>query len=138
MKTYIGTKIINAKPMTRIDYNVFRGWSLPENENGGDEGYLVEYTDGGVANTEAYKGYISWSPKEVFEKSYKEFESNTAPWQIRLFEEREALDHKIYKLESFLGSSASEELLPDQIELLSTQLDVMQEYSFILSTRLKG
>lgn len=25
MKTYIGTKIINAKPMTRGDYNVLRG-----------------------------------------------------------------------------------------------------------------
>ena len=72
MKTYIGTKVINAKPMTRIEYNVFRGWVLPENEKGSDEGYLVEYTDGGKPNTEAYKGYVSWSPKDVFERSYKE------------------------------------------------------------------
>ncbi len=37
MKTYIGTKILNAKPMTRGDYNTVRGWTLPDNENGADE-----------------------------------------------------------------------------------------------------
>jgi len=72
MKKYVGMKIINAKPMTRIEYNMFRGWTLPENENGEDEGYLVEYTDGGKANTDQYKGYVSWSPKDVFERAYKE------------------------------------------------------------------
>lgn len=72
MKKYVGMKIINAKPMTRVDYNNFRGWSLPDNENGEDEGYLVEYTDGGISNTPGYKGYVSWSPKDVFERTYKE------------------------------------------------------------------
>lgn len=47
MKAYIGTKIINAKPMNRSDYNIYRNWALPEDEDGTDEGYLVEYTDGG-------------------------------------------------------------------------------------------
>jgi hypothetical protein len=72
MKQYIGTKRLNAKPMTRADYNTFRGWTLPADEDGSDDGYLVEYTDGGKANTEAYLGYISWSPKDVFERSYNE------------------------------------------------------------------
>ena len=40
------TKAVNAKPMMRQEYNDFRGWQLPENENGADEGYLVEYQDG--------------------------------------------------------------------------------------------
>ncbi len=71
MKQYIGTKIINAKPMTRLEYNQFRGWKLPTDENGEDPGYLVEYTDGGKANTEQYVGYVSWSPKDVFEKAYR-------------------------------------------------------------------
>lgn len=65
MKTYIGTKIIEAKPMTRGDYNVFRGWKIPEDENPEDRGYLVKYPD----------GYISWSPKEVFEEAYRECDS---------------------------------------------------------------
>lgn len=72
MKQYIGTKLVNATPMNRLDYNKFRGWTLPEDENGADDGYLVEYIDGGVANTTKYKGYVSWSPKEVFEKSHNE------------------------------------------------------------------
>lgn len=72
MKTYIGTKIVRATPMNRLDYNVFRGWQLPADENGADEGYLVEYTDGGKANTPQYAGYVSWSPKDVFERAYVE------------------------------------------------------------------
>ena len=71
MKTFIGTKIINAKPMTRLEYNQFRGWELPADENGDDEGFLVEYIDGGKANTAEYVGYVSWSPKDVFERAYR-------------------------------------------------------------------
>ena len=41
MEKYIGTKLINAEPMTRAEYNVFRGWELPADENGDDEGYLL-------------------------------------------------------------------------------------------------
>jgi len=72
MKRYIGTKIITAAPMNRADYNTYRGWELPANENGADEGYLVEYTDGGKANDSRHAGYISWSPKEQFEGAYRE------------------------------------------------------------------
>lgn len=70
MTNYIGVKLINAVPMNRLDYNKFRGWELPEDESGTDEGFLVEYIDGGKANTKEYAGYVSWSPKEVFEKAY--------------------------------------------------------------------
>lgn len=62
MKTYIGTKIIDAEPMTRGAYNEFRGWQIPADENPGDEGYRVVYPD----------GYVTWSPKEVFEAAYRE------------------------------------------------------------------
>ena len=68
---YIGTKLINAEPMTRAEYNTFRGWELPADENGGDEGYLVEYLDGGKPNTTTHKGYVSWSPKEQFDNAYR-------------------------------------------------------------------
>lgn len=77
MNLYIGTKLINAKPMNRLDYNIFRGWDLPTNEDGTDEGYLVEYLDGGEANTSEYKGYVSWSPKAVFEKAYNPMDELT-------------------------------------------------------------
>ena len=68
---YIGTKMINAEPMTRAAYNVFRGWGLPADENGDDEGYLVEYLDGGKPNTTTHAGYVSWSPKEQFDNAYR-------------------------------------------------------------------
>jgi hypothetical protein len=71
MKQYIGVKLINAKPMTRAEYNAFRGWELPADENGADEGFLVEYVDGGKANTTDYAGYVSWSPKDVFARAYQ-------------------------------------------------------------------
>ena len=70
-KTYIGTKVIHARPMTRQAYNDYRGWQLPDNEDGADDGYLVEYVDGGKANDPRHAGYISWSPKDVFERSYR-------------------------------------------------------------------
>lgn len=77
MKQYIGTKRINAKPMTRLEYNIFRGWELPEDEDGSDEGFLVEYVDGGKANTDAFEGYVSWSPSEVFKRAYREISGMT-------------------------------------------------------------
>ena len=67
---YIGTKQVLARPMTRQAYNDYRGWTLPADENGADEGYLVEYVDGGQPNHPAHTGYISWSPKAVFERAY--------------------------------------------------------------------
>jgi hypothetical protein len=72
MKKFIGTKIVIPTAMTRSEYNNYRNWDLPEDEDGSDEGYLVEYTDGGVSNHPDHKGYISWSPKAVFDNSYKE------------------------------------------------------------------
>jgi hypothetical protein len=77
MKRYIGTKLINAKPMTRQAYNDFRGWTLPTDENGADEGYLVEYVDGGKGNTNHYEGYVSWSPADVFDRAYRPCEGMT-------------------------------------------------------------
>lgn len=67
MKKYIGTKEIMARPMTRGEYNAFKGWIMPSNEVAAEEGYLVEYAD----------GYKSWSPKKVFEEAYRECDHMT-------------------------------------------------------------
>lgn len=77
MKTYIGTKMIKAQPMNRAEYNKYRGWELPSNESGADEGFLVEYLDGGKANDFRHQGYISWSPDEVFHNAYREVNAMT-------------------------------------------------------------
>ena len=67
MKKYIGTKMIEAKPMSRGDYNKYRGWTIPADENPADEGYLVKYSD----------GYESWSPKKQFDEAYRECDNMT-------------------------------------------------------------
>lgn len=72
MIKYIGTKQIAATPMTRAEYNSLRGWMTPPDEVASDQGYLVEYLDGGKGNHPDFAGYISWSPKEPFEKAYRE------------------------------------------------------------------
>jgi len=77
MKKFYRTEEINAKPMNKLDYNIFRCLDLPSDEIGRDEGYLVEYLDGGRANTDEFKGYVSWSPKDVFEKAYRSSGSMT-------------------------------------------------------------
>lgn len=69
MELCIGTKKVLATPMTRQQYNDYRGWEMPEDETD-DVGYLVEYLDGGTSNHENHEGYISWSPSEVFHKAY--------------------------------------------------------------------
>ncbi len=71
MTTYIGTKVVKAIPMNRADYNTYRNWELPADEDGADEGYLVEYTDGGKPNHIDHDGYISWSPKTQFDNAYR-------------------------------------------------------------------
>jgi hypothetical protein len=68
---FIGTKLIRAKAMTRLQYTELRGWQLPSDENGDDAGYLVEYLDGGKPNVQGFEGYVSWSPKDVFERAYR-------------------------------------------------------------------
>ena len=66
MKKYIGTKLIEAKPMSRGEYNEYRGWKIPAGENPNDKGYLVKYQD----------EYETWSPKHIFEGAYMEVNDN--------------------------------------------------------------
>ena len=69
MKKYVGVKLIEAKPMTRGDYNNYRGWTIPKDEDPKDEGYLVKYSN----------DYESWSPKNPFDESYREYDANALP-----------------------------------------------------------
>lgn len=62
MKKYIGVEELQATPMTRGDYNLHRGWVIPENEDPSDEGYI----------TQRDNGHVNWIPKDVFENTYLE------------------------------------------------------------------
>lgn len=67
MKKYIGIKIVEVKPMNRKEYNDFRGWELPGDENGGDPGFLKD--DG--------CGHIQWDPEETFKRDFKPCDTMT-------------------------------------------------------------
>lgn len=71
-RNYIGTKSLLAFPMTKGDYCKLRNWDLPANEEPGEDGYLVEYPDS-LSNHPDFRGYISWSPKAVFEAAYNSY-----------------------------------------------------------------
>jgi len=57
-------KEVHATQMTRGDYNLYRGWTIPEDENPDEEGYLVIYNYG------TDRHYESWSPKDIFDEGY--------------------------------------------------------------------
>ena len=137
MKAYTGTKTINAKPMSRSNYNIFRGWVLPADENGNDEGYLVEYTDGGKSNTLAYKGYVSWSPKDIFERTYREVVTPTLlAYQQRVVDEQDALARKLLDLRKFLTTPFCATLGALEIQRLRWQYEAMERYSYVLGLRI--
>ena len=71
MERYIGVKKVKATPMNRYDYNTLRGWEMPIGEDPEDKGYLVEYLDSPNQVHPKFRNYISWSPKDVFERAYR-------------------------------------------------------------------
>ena len=67
MKKYLGVKMIEAEPLNLGDYNKLKGWEIPANEDPKTEGYKVVYPD----------GYVSWSPKPIFEEVYRQTQNLT-------------------------------------------------------------
>lgn len=144
---YEGTKLVQAKPMNRLEYNQYRGWDLPADENGADEGFLVEYLDGGQANHPDHKGYISWSPKEVFERAYKispvdmHFK-HQPPHVQRMLKEWRELKTKYDAGRGFCDREANSETRQTNISeedwtLLRDQLNAMFEYLIVLTKRIE-
>lgn len=66
----VGTKVVDAQPMTRGEWCALRSWPVPADENPADDGYMVEYTDRVQPLIPGHQGYCSWSPKDVFEQAY--------------------------------------------------------------------
>jgi hypothetical protein len=135
MKKYIGTKKLEATPMTLGDYQKTKGFNVGFNEDPNKEGYFVQYSD----------DYVSWSPKEVFEESYVlekghlfnyEFEM---PHQQRVAEEAKELAEKSIKLNEFIDSNPLfDRLSVDEQKRMKLQLTTMQCYYSILVERIEN
>lgn len=131
MRQYIGTKEVKATPMNRGDYNAFRGWQVPENENPADDGYLVVYPKG-ESNVDGFNGYVSWSSKKQFEEAYRVSET----FKDRLKIEYAQLEERLGKLRGFIQSEQFQSLAEEDRNLLVEQEKVMDSYLAILNTRI--
>lgn len=138
LETYVGTKVVHAVPMSRGDYNALRGWEVPVDENPADAGYLVEYTDGGGPSVPGFPGYVSWSPADVFERSYTVgLEPRPSTWLERLNAEVQDVETRFLKLLAFIGTDQFPNLpAADQRDLVA-QKSCMEELVWILKKRIR-
>lgn len=113
MHKYIGTKVVKAYPC--------QAWKNAGNHKIGDEGYKILYED----------GYVSWSPKDVFEKHYKKADTYIDRMKI----EYEELQDRRMKLIDFL--EYHRDLINDnEYYQMTDQLAVMSEYASVLRQRI--
>lgn len=147
---YTARKIVSAKPMTRTDFLKYMREtdSIARNE----EGYLVEYLDGGTPNHPAHRGYVSWCPKDVFERQniFVGGTSELPPHICRLLAEHAALKSDFDKLNAFikvqydlrcaelpeLMAKSSVKVTDEQLDLLVQQAAIQKALLDILSRRL--
>lgn len=134
MKKYLGVKVVQAESMSEFDFRRSKGMT-PSDKETDKEGYKVVYED----------GYTSWSPKEVFEKAYREekfldiCKKELLPHQARVQEEANELNAKIQKLGDFIQTNGIFETLSiDEQVRLEQQLLAMQYYLIILVERIEN
>lgn len=133
MNKYLGTKEVSAKPMTRGEYNDYRGWQIPENEDPNDQGYLIEYRDGGKSNDSRHSGYISWSPADVFNRAYAPIDT----WLDRVKLEQAELQIKLDALNKTLDVERKPDFITDEQWIFMTRQQFhMRQYNQILKDRI--
>lgn len=128
MKTYIGTKTVQATRMTAAEAKG-AGANVPDkyfevgnaSYNPGADGYLVIY-DG---------GYRSWSPAKVFEESYNVAETHVDRMKIELADLNERICSATRAISTF-GA-----LTDDERWQLKRQLEAMHNYADALYDRIR-
>lgn len=81
MEKYLGVKLIEAEPATRYSGEGFINFVYPDNWEL-DPGIYEKYIKPATSQERGYKvvypdGYVSWSPKEIFEEAYRRIENLT-------------------------------------------------------------
>lgn len=131
MVAFAGASIVHASTMTRQEYNDYRGWQLPKNENGDDVGYILE-DRAGQKNTEQLEGFVQWLPKDEFLRKFSPAESP----QDRVRLEQCELNEKLDALENFLDKGQPSFINNEQWDLLQQQQKHMDAYNDILAKRI--
>lgn len=74
LSTCVGIKLVDVSPMTKEEFYKTKKYPLDSNDASlKDAGYQVEYED----------GYISWSPKDTFDKAHRTILDMT--WSMALY-----------------------------------------------------
>lgn len=127
MKKYLGKKEVLASSMSMgdaYDKGLLQSGLESSRVERNKQGYLVEYSN----------GYQSWSPKDVFDNSYKVIDTPLD----RLYLECNELSDKYNKLVFFLEKEGAKEFVVDvQFGLMEEQRDLMKGYIDILKERIE-
>lgn len=127
MKRYLGKKEVMASPMSMgeaYDRGLLQSGFKFLRVDKDREGYLVKYDN----------GYQSWSPKDVFDNSYKVIDTSLD----RLYLEFNELSDRYNKLVFFLEKEGARGLVGDvQFGLMEEQRDLMKGYIDILKERIE-
>lgn len=127
MKKYIGTKQIEAEPMTMGEAyrrGLLHAGRVPSESEKSKAGYYVKYDN----------GYESWSPKDVFEQSYRV--ADTSLDRLRI--ERDELHDRYVKAKNYLSSPLAEkQLTPREKGSLAAQVEFMRQYLLCVEERIK-
>lgn len=137
-QSFIGSKIVMATAMTRLAFCNYIGREIDPKTNADEDGYLVEYTDGGQSNHPDHAGYISWSPRAQFDAGYLALGKiyGMPAHQQRVIAEKAQLDDKLAKLGAALNGALKGKVSTDEYSLLCEQERVMREYDEILRRRI--
>lgn len=125
LKQYTGTKTVKARPMTMgeaYECKLLKEGVRPSKCETDKAGYLVVYGD----------GYMSWSPKDVFDAAYKPSET----FLERLENECNEIDARSDKVKDFIGSDRFDNLSPIAKLLLVAQCATQREYIYLLVDRI--
>ena len=124
---YKGDICARAAQMTRKEYNDVRSWTVPENENPSDIGYVIALGEGENI-------HITWLPIDVFEKTYKKCET----FKDRMKIEIQELEERIEKAEAFYQCPDIADITDcEDRMLLAMQLSYMHGYLSTLKLRMK-
>lgn len=78
MEKFVGIKLVEAESMNALEASkrgYYRGNPASDDELNEMQGYHVHYTD---------NDYHSWSPKNVFEKSYKQIADDDVSFEVKI------------------------------------------------------
>ena len=122
MQQFTGTKTVEACKVSRVCAETILGHKIYNDDREDEPGYLVKYPD----------GYTSWSPAKAFEEAYRVSESYLDRMKIEL----EDVKKRYLKGRDFSFTQMFRDLTDKQQRLLLKQLNLMEEYIYILGERI--